>query len=518
MSRGNPKSEIRNANQIRMTEEMLSTKVTKDTKKKEIRSCPFVSFVDNFSFCASYCVLILVASLSGVARAGAFADQAAHLDDSARFEAVVKAGETALPDVTAALTGARPDLAVAAIGRMKLKQAASALLPLAGNEDGELRAAVAWALGESANPDAAAALDKLSADPYPPARVAAILALAHLQTGNLESRLRAALADPDERVRRAAVQAVQSTGNKSLIPLLLPMLTYEIQQVPDPADKTAKPKMIDQVNWSEPSGSVRLAVIVALGQIKSVDALPALIDAMERAESFHRLAIIAAIKGTGPTAAPVCLGRIVPLPYDKEAFATRMPVLINNGTLAVIAGQLGDARCIDDLLNTMELPHATLGRDKDLTELYIQTVELLGHFKVDRAGRPIAVILKETRVSQLSDAAQAAIRSIGRPAARALAGNMDAWEVAPIFLELLREPQLQTVAARDGIIKYLSHESDEVRLEATRTLGLYLSEGLLDEYDTPFLDAMYLDPNREVRVACAQWQQKLNHKPGSEVQ
>ncbi|HWE04835.1 MAG TPA: HEAT repeat domain-containing protein [Tepidisphaeraceae bacterium] len=459
-----------------------------------------------------------MALLSGAARAGAFADQAAHLDDPARFEAVVNAGESALPDVAAALTGARPDLAVAALGRMKLKQAASALTPLAGNEDGELRAAVAWALGECAAPDASATLEKLSADPYPPARVAAILSLAHLQTGNLETRLRTALADPDERVRRAAVQAVQAAGDKSLIPLLLPMLAYDVQQVPNPADKSAKPKMIDQVNWAEPSGSVRLAAIEALGKIKSVDALPALIDAMERAESFHRLAIIAAIKGTGPTAAPVCLGRIVPLPYDKEAFATRMPVLINNGTLAVIAGQLGDARCIDDLLDTLELPHATLGKDKDLTELYIQTVELLGHFRVDRAGHPIAAILKETRVSQLSEAAQTAIRAIGRPAARALARNMDAWEVAPIFLELLREPSLQTVAARDGIIKYLSHESDEVRLEATRTLGLYLFEGLLDEYDTPFLDAMYLDPSREVRVACAQWQQKLNHKPASEVQ
>ena len=181
-----------------------------------------------------------------------------------------------------------------------------------------------------------------------------------------------------------------------------------------------------------------------------------------------------------------------------------MPLLINNGTLAVIAGQLNDARCVPDLLNTLKLPRNALGRDKDLTELFIQTVQLLGHFKVDSAGPPLAEILKETRVSQLSEACRVAILAIGRPAARALARNMDNWEVAPIFLKLLREPELQTVAAREGIITYLTHESDEVRLEATRTLGLYLEKGILDEYDLQLLDGMYLDPSREVRVACAE--------------
>ena len=373
-----------------------------------------------------------------------------------------------------------------------------------------------WANAEIPTPPG---LAKLAADPYAPARVSAILAMGHLHPADIEARIRAALADPDERVRRAAVLAVQvDRATSALIPLLLPMLVYEISHVPDPASKLEKPKLIDQIDWKEPSPSVRLAVITTLGQIKSVDAIPALIDAMERAESFHRLAIIQAIEGIGPTAASVCLGRIVPIPYDKDAFANQMPVLLNNGALAVIAGQLGDPRCVPDLLNTLQLPRSSLGRDKDLTELYIQTVELLGHFKVDQAGRPIAEILKDARISQLSEAARAAIHAIGRPAARALARNMDQWEVAPIFLQLLREPELRTLAARDGIIQYLSHESDEVRLEATRTLGLYLYEGILDEYDTPFLDAMYLDPNREVRTACAQWQQKIRQKHGNEVQ
>jgi HEAT repeat protein len=275
--------------------------------------------------------------------------------------------------------------------------------------------------------------------------------------------------------------------------------------------------LIDKVNWKEPAPQVRLAAIQALGKLKSVDTLPALIDCLERAESFHRLAIIQAVRGVGPSAAAVCLGRVVPVPYDKETFATQMPVLVNNGTLAVIAGGLGDARSVPDLLNTLKLPREKLGQDKDLTALYILTVELLGKFKVDSAARPIAELLKQTRVSQLSSACQGALRSIGRASARPLARNMDAWEVAPIFLTLLREPEMRTVAAREGIVRYLTHESDEVRLEATRTLGLYLYEGILDEYDLPLLDAMYLDSNREIRVVCAQWQARIAKKQGTEV-
>ena len=56
-----------------------------------------------------------------------------------------------------------------------------------------------------------------------------------------------------------------------------------------------------------------------------------------------------------------------------------------------------------------------------------------------------------------------------------------------------------------------------MRLEATETLGLYLLNGIMDEYDTPMLDAMYLDPNREVRATCKRWQEQIAKKLGSEV-
>ena len=76
---------------------------------------------------------------------------------------------------------------------------------------------------------------------------------------------------------------------------------------------------------------------------------------------------------------------------------------------------------------------------------------------------------------------------------------------------------MRTHSARDGIAKFLSHESDAVRLEATETLGLYLAQGILDEYDTPLLEGQFYDPNREVRASCARWQAVLAKKSGGEV-
>ncbi|HEY8666941.1 MAG TPA: HEAT repeat domain-containing protein [Tepidisphaeraceae bacterium] len=475
--------------------------------------------------------MLLVGLFAVQARAGGFAEQVKHLDDPQILTTVVKAGGDALADLAEALKGPRPDLAVRAIGQIKSLHATPLLLPLVKAEDGELRANVAWALGECGGTAAAYALGRMVGDPYPPVRAAAVLAIVKLNSAEARLALEHALTDKQETVRLAAVNAVRQRGGNDLFKVLIPLLNYRVDRVPEkkddagakPATPPAKPdpnvkiKLVDEVTWAEPSPQVRLAVIQALTALKIPDALPPLIDAMERAESYNRLAIISGIEGFGKSAAPVCLGRIVPTPYDKEAFAERMPLLINNGTLAVIAGRLGDARCVPYLLKTLTMPRDELGKDKDLTELYIQSVELLGKYKVDRAARPLAELLKQSRIVQLAKVTEESLRQIGRPAARPLASNLDAWEIAPVFLELLREPELRTHAAREGIVKFLGDESDEVRLAATQTLGLYLYEGILDEYDQPLLDAMYLDSNREIRVACAQWQQKILQKTPNEV-
>ena len=467
-----------------------------------------------------YGVLLLLAIavlLPSTLRAGPFAAQTATLDLPANFTAIVQAGEPALPDLTAALTGPRAGLAAQALGQMRLPSAAPALLPLLKSPDAELRAAAAWALGQCAGPETAPAIAALVSDPHPLVRAAAVAALAHWPNFDAFPSWRAGLADADPDVRSATVHALRQSGRKELFPLLLPLLDYHFEKPVAKPGVEEKAKVEDIVVWREPSNSVRLAAIQTLGAFKIADALPPLIDALERETSFNRLAIIAAIEGQGASAAKVCLGRIVPITYDADAIKNRLPLLINNGTLAVIAGRLGDDRCVPWLLNTLKLPRTSLGKDKDLTELYIQSVELLGRYRDAAAAEPLAQLLKESRIRQLSVNTEAALRAIGRPAARPLARHLDAWQTAPLFLRLLREPELRTHAARDAIAKFLSHESDAVRLEATETLGLYLSQGILDEYDTPLLEGQFYDPNREVRASCARWQAALAKKSGGEV-
>ncbi len=460
-------------------------------------------------------VTLLASTLAWNLYAAELAEQIAHLDNPAELAAVVKQGEAAVGELTNALKGPRPDLAAQALGQIKAKSALPALVALAQTKDDELRATVTWAITQcGADASASATLIALSSDPYPAVRVAAVMGLTDLHTPECDQALRSATADPLEMVRMAAAEAIRRGRRTDLFGSLTARLSYEIERVPDttPGAPQTNPKLVDKVVWKEPSPQVRHAAIRALGEAKATDAVPALIEALERENSFNRQAIIHAIDAMGSDVVGVCLGRIVPIPYDKDALENHLPVLINNGTLAVIAGKLGDARCVPTLLNTLKLPRKELGANNDLTELYIQTVQLLGKFKCERAGRPIAELLKETSVRQLSEAAQDAIHQIGRPAARPLARNMSDWTLAPVFLKLLREPELRTSEARKELLGFLTNEADEVRFEATQTLGLYIYTGVLDEYDLPLLESMLLDPNSEVRAASRVWQDKIKTK------
>ena len=440
------------------------------------------------------------------------------LEVPAYLDELVSKGDAAVAELVAALQGPHAYRAIDALGRIGSAKAVQPLLPLTGSPDGETRAAAAWALGRCKDSAALPALLKLAADPHAPARAAATWSLGRIADPKAADALRLAAQDPDRNVRLAAVRGIAEGKQPAFFAVITPRLDYQARMVAVEDPATGKPKdppeLVEKVFWVEPDPAVRLACEQALAGLAVLDAAPALIYAMEREISFNRIVIVRALESLGPPAASVCLGRIVPTPYTKEAFDKRMPLLINNGTLAVIAGRLGDARCVPYLLKTLALPQNELGKDKDLTELYIATVEMLGRYKVEQAARPLAELLKTTRIQQLSAAIQAAIVEIGRPAARPLARNADDWSLAPIFLGLLRRPQLRTPILRETIVKFLSHESDQVRHEATETLGLYIHEGVLDQYDVPLLESMYLDPDRSVRQSCAAWKAKIAEKYG----
>ena len=150
--------------------------------------------------------VLLVAALSGGFAGAAEKDPARIvLEDPVQFEALLQKGEAALPELVAGLKGPRPDLAVQGMGRLKLPSAVPALLPLAADPDGELRAAVAWALGECRDPQSVAALIRLARDPYAPTRAAAMLALAELRRPEADTVLKAGCTDPDGSVRLASL-------------------------------------------------------------------------------------------------------------------------------------------------------------------------------------------------------------------------------------------------------------------------------------------------------------------------
>ena len=436
---------------------------------------------------------------------------AADLSRPADLEKLLTEGGDAIPELIASLDGPNALHAVSALGRIGKPVPLDILLPLLKSKDGEVRAAAAWAVGRCGNVSSAESLIPLTKDPHAPSRGAAFWSLGKLGAYEATETITAGITDPDRNVRLGLVRGIEAGGNSGFFPFLIDRLDYRVNLEQDKKDEK---KLVERVDWIEPDAAIRLAVIQALGRLKVIDSLPALIYAMEREVSFNRLAIIQSFERFGTKASGVCLGRIVPTPYDKEAFEERMPLLINNGTLAVIAGRLDDERSIPYLRKTLLLPTGNLGKDKDLTELYIHTVELLGKFKVERASRPLATMLKQTRIKQLSQATRIALRSIGKPAARPLARNAEDWTLAPVFLPLLREPALRTVSLRKTIIRFLAHESAEVRFEATETLGLYLYEGILDEYDIPLFEAMYLDPDRRVRQTCAKWKIKIRKRYG----
>lgn len=437
---------------------------------------------------------------------------ATDLANPVEFQRVVAAGTNALPELTAALNGPRPDLAVKALAALKQPLDVPLLAPLATNQDGEVRAAVAWALGEVGGAQAGRLLGSLVNDAYMPAREAALGAIAKIGGAEAEAAIRSAAEDRSLAIRLAVARSVGQSGRREWFGIVTPMLRWHLESVPDPRDKSAMPQKIEQVVWTEPSTQVRLAAIQALGKLKAADSLPVLVEAMEREDAFNRLEIIRIINSMGESVAGPCLGRIVPMACDKETVKKYLPVLISNGTLAVIAGKMGDERCVPYLLETLKLPTEGLGTDKSETELFIESIKLLGDFKVGKAARPLVELMKTTDVEQISMACVESLRKIGRAAARPIARSLDDWKMAPTFMQLLREKNLATAAAREGLIKYLAHESDEVRLGAVETIGQYIVDGVLEEYDASLLAAMDLDPNDEVRGRCAFWSEKIHEK------
>jgi len=409
-----------------------------------------------------------------------------------------------------------------------------ALEKLAADPAADVRANAAWALGRTGSPQAVPVLAKLIEESRSTPggqfiRQAAMASLAILASAaaapgpELLDACVKALADPDADVRRAAITAIGKSARKETWRHLQPFIDYEMveDEIEGEFVEADKKQQAGPANlvpkWREPDPTLRYAAITAINELRCIDAVPALAMAMEREGSFNRLACVQAIMNVGDAAAGVCLGRILILPISYEEAAPAghkeperyWAEAINNGTLAVIAGKLGDKRCVPHLRNTLRLPMRDLGKDKDLTQLVIDSVRLLGAFKVEREAKRLAAMLKTCRIQQLSDALTDALTQIGPAAARHVARNLDDWQTSPVMLELLRREVFWTDEARDQLAAYLTHESDDVRRAATETFGLYLAKHVIEIYDYPLLKAQELDPDPVVRQSADKWLKQL---------
>ena len=464
------------------------------------------------------CMIAAVLACGG-AQAGPFAEKVAAIDVAENLAAIKAAGKAALPDLLAAADSSkRKDLLTLAIGFAGDPQALPVLEKLAAIPDVDVRANAAWALGRTNSPKAVPLLVKLIEESRATPggqfiRQAAMVSLAAMPGPESLDACVKAVGDPDPDVRRAAITAIGKSGRKDTWRHLQPFLDYEMveEQVDDAPDGrkpgNEPPKLV--VQWRDPDPTLRYAAIEAINELRCIDAVPALATAMEREDSFNRLACVQAILNVGQAAAGVCLGRIVPISYEQKEVEQYWPEAINNGTLAVIAGKLGDERCVPHLRNTLRLPMRNLGNDKDLTELVIDSVRLLGTFKVEREAKRLAGMLKTCRIRQLSDALAEALTQIGPAAARHVARNLDDWQTAPVMLELLRREVFWTDEARDQLAAYLTHESDDVRRAATETFGLYLAKHVIEIYDYPLLKAQLLDPDPVARECAENWLKQL---------
>ena len=456
--------------------------------------------------------LVILCLLGAGARGGPFAKQAAEIEVCDNLAAIKAAGAAALPDLLAAAqTSHRLDLIALALGCTGGPQALDTLRNLAAHPDAEVRANAAWALGHLNAQAAGATLAKLAGDASPFVRQAAVGSLAVLRTPESVDACVRALSDSDPDVRRVATLATGRSGRKTSYKYLVRFLEYELVEIEtEPGDTRgeAEPGPLEP-KWREPDPTLRYHAIRALDALRCIDAVPALIRAMERENSYNRLACAQAILNVGEDVAGVCLGRIVPLSYEPKAIERTWPEAINNGTLAVIAGKLGDERCVEHLRNTLRLPMRGLGPDKDLTELVIESVRLIGKYKVERESKRLAKMLKDCRLEQLGDALTDALDQIGPGAARHLARNLDDWRTSPFIMELLRREAFWTDEARDHLVAYLTHESDDVRRAATETFGLYLAKRVIEIFDFPLLKAQLLDPDPIVRAAAKKWLKQI---------
>ena len=187
----------------------------------------------------------------------------------------------------------------------------------------DVRGAVASVLGEVGGPAARAEIERLLSDPSDRVRRAAVLALDRAVGGRRQevARIRRSLGDPAPRVRAAAAVVLGRRRDRSSVPALLARL-----RAPG--------------TWEKPS------VAVALGRIGDHRAVPALVALAARPERWLRVCALHALGEIGARE-----GRAtVRAGLDDPAWSVR-------GAAATALGSLGTGADVPRLVGLLDDPH-----------------------------------------------------------------------------------------------------------------------------------------------------------------
>ena len=394
------------------------------------------------------------------------------------------------------------------------------------------RARAALRLGEMGDRHAVPALIQTLKDREMPVRLAAVEALGKLGDRQAVDSLIAIVRDPNAMVGLSAVEALGSIGGEKAVETLLRIAQARERPLSLGAMRSLgtddRSVQVLTTALSDRARDVRWVAALTLAHLKNPQTLAPLIDALPQADGELRRVMVWALNTIDPswqTSAPAeeAINRLIDglkeaqmpgqsryrtvqvLSEMDTDWRTRADArvaldlfaaqLANEDLMARMRavealGQIGDARVVPSLLNTL--------KDPNIQVQYV-TIKALGELRDARAVKPLVEALKHPDPGMVSVAAQA------------LSELRDARAVEPLITILanaehgvFRMGAIQTLGALKDpratslLIDQLDDSSVQVRRIATEALGEIEDRGAI----APLLK-MLNDQSAEVRWAAA---------------
>ena len=407
--------------------------------------------------------------------------------DTPGIWALMKIKERAIPQLVLAITE-HPKASVrfrAAhfFEHVKDPRAVAALQRATGDTDEYVRASAAASLGHNPDPGSAAFLLPLLGDASKLPRSAAATSLGALKVVQAYEPVARLLADKEPDVRRAAVYALPNLDAKRAIPALIAQLKdKELQGTVIAAIKPFKPleaevALIEVVKSGETYAQNDAADL--LGEMKSVKAVPVLLERIADEDWYPRTA---AVRALGMIGEPAVEGLLKLIPKasegvlwdslialgstkDPRAFDVISPYLDNakvrEGALEAL-GKSGDKRAIPLVLKYLESQEGDLLRyaveaagnlkSVEAVPLLIKALSFDGDYVANNAAEALGKIGDKRAFDDLLKVSQNREFS-GRWMAIEALGSFADSRAVPVLIKLLEEDWPDSAAAARALGK-----------------------------------------------------------------